>query len=78
LVVDNADPATKKAKKGSKKKDGKGTPQASASEEQPNEPPGKEESGKPAPDVTPEPANDEVVVVPDATQDEGTRTHPLQ
>ncbi len=71
MVVHDADPATKK-------KYLKKLPKSSSvSEEQPTEPPGKEDSGEPAPDLTQQSVHEEFVVIADGTLDEGISSHPL-
>jgi hypothetical protein len=66
-----------KGKKGTKKKKGKISPPALASEEQPTQSPGKEELAEQDPDFTIQPGDEVVELVSNGTQDEGTRSYPL-
>jgi hypothetical protein len=60
-----------------KKKSGKISPPALASEEQPAQSRGKQELGEQDPDFTIQPGDEVVELVSDGTQDEGTRSHAL-
>jgi hypothetical protein len=77
LIVDDAEPTTKKAKTGTKKKGVEVTtppPEeqpTQSSEEEPTQTPGKDEFGGQDPDFTMQPGNEVVDLVPDGTQDKG-------